>query len=225
MNPKKLIIGVVITIVLIAVGYFIYKKFIKPTPEPESDTDNQGKPITWTVDEFPLKQGSKGNRVKQLQAGLNILKNANLDIDGKFGTKTMAELKEHFNLEQLTESAYNTYIKPNINKIDEYIASKHPANKPKPNSGSGSGSSSNLFSVNNSTDFIGKSVVASGDFKGYLAKKDDDKFVIDEHKPVEYTDGQYIGIAQVDNNGWLQCIRANGSRVFVLKSKVKKFNS
>lgn len=220
-SPQIFII-IVISIILIVAFYFLYKKFMKPKPIPESEVDVQGKTITWTDDDFPLKKGASGTRVKQLQAGLNILKNENLAIDGKFGEKTLASLKEHFNVEQLSEAAYNSYIKPNINKIDEYIASQHPANKPAANA---KPANNNLFSVNNNSAFIGKSVTAVKSFKGYMGKKDDDIYIMDENKPIDYISGQFVGLVQADKNGWLQCFRTNGSRVFVLKTNVKIFNS
>lgn len=221
-KPAKIIIGIVITIILIAVGYFLYKKFAKPVPVPESDIDTQGKKISWSDDEFPIKKGSSGNRVKQLQAGLNILNNENLALDGKFGDKTLAALNEHYKVTQLSEAAYNTYIKPNLNKIDEYIASKHPANAKTSKPTSATPPSNSLFTINNDTALIGKSVWAALETRGFIGKKVNDKYVLDDSKPIEYASGQFIGVVQNDNNGWLQCMRTNGDRVFVLKSKVKK---
>lgn len=59
-------------------------------------------PTTEILGEAPLKNGSKGNAVKELQKNLNTLLNCKLDIDGIFGAKTEAALKkfqEAYNLE------------------------------------------------------------------------------------------------------------------------------
>ena len=216
---SSLIIVIVIIAIIAAVIYFVFASK-KSKAIPESNTDNLGKKISWTDDEFPLKKGSSGIRVKQLQTGLNIIKNNNLAIDGKFGEKTLSALKEGFNIESLSEANYNTYIKPNIIKINDYLNQSHPANKPSRKSGPSSFMSA--ITGNSQVNFIGKSVSATGNFQGFTAKADSDlEYVIDENKPVNYTSGQYIGVVEKEDNGWLRCVRSNGSRVFVLKTHAK----
>lgn len=59
-------------------------------------------PATEILGETSLKNGSKGNAVKELQKNLNTLLNCKLDIDGIFGAKTEVALKkfqEAYNLE------------------------------------------------------------------------------------------------------------------------------
>jgi peptidoglycan hydrolase-like protein with peptidoglycan-binding domain len=213
------IVAVIIVVIIAAVLFFVFSSK-KAKAIPESNTDNLGKKITWTDDDFPLIKGSTGIRVKQLQAGLNIIKNNNLAIDGKFGEKTLSALKEGYNIESLSEANYNTYIKPNITKINDYINQSHPANA----SAGKSGPSSLMAGITGKAlvNVIGKSISSTKNFQGFTAKADSDlEYIMDENKPVNYTNGQYIGVVEKEDNGWLRCVRSNGTRVFVLKNSVK----
>lgn len=53
------------------------------TPEPAAN------------DDFPLKKGSRGERVKKLQEFLNNMNNESLVVDGIFGSKTEAAVKRN----------------------------------------------------------------------------------------------------------------------------------
>lgn len=222
-TKTKGITGAIIFVVLIITGiaaYFLLRKPKNKTKGPESNIDTKtGKAIKWTPDtDFPLQKGSSGNRVKQLQAGLNILKKANLTVDGKFGDKTLAALKEGFGVDSLSESSYNLYIVPNITAINDEINKTHPSNKPKADSSASADTSSPAPNVN----FMGHSVSASKDTQGYGADTDADLgYTMSVSQPMNYTPGQFIGLVENDDNGWLRCVRANGSRVFVMKNAVK----
>jgi peptidoglycan hydrolase-like protein with peptidoglycan-binding domain len=206
-KKKNIIIIVVVVLCLGIIGFVIYyfrdKLFSKPSPAPEADTDESGKKITWQLDGFPLKLGSSGERVKHVQAGLNMLKEENLALDGKFGLKTEAAVFEHFKVKQISESAYNTFVKPNLEKIIQYITGK------KGNAAPGG------------ISLIGKTVFAKNDCTGFVALKKSNIWTIQEDQPIQYTAGAFIGVVEQDNNGWLVAFRTNGSRVFVEKKNAK----
>jgi hypothetical protein len=69
---------------------------------------------------------------------------------------------------------------------------------------------------------MGHSVSASKATQGFDAKNDDDLgYVMDVNNPRNYTAGQWIGLVENDDNGWLRCVRSDGKRVFVMKNAVK----
>lgn len=106
---KKTIAYAVVSLVAIAGGYFIYKYFSDkaalksgiPQPQPKGlapDKTASGKSIpNNSVDSnFPLKNGSKNTYVKELQDALGVA------IDGIFGKKTLAALKEQTGKTQIS---------------------------------------------------------------------------------------------------------------------------
>jgi hypothetical protein len=97
MTKKSNIAMIAIPVVLAAAGlYFIFrKKKVETTPkieDPKPDkivVEGKEQPIN-----FPLRRGSKGDLVKQLQGAL-MQYNSSLPVgwdDGKFGVKTEGEL-------------------------------------------------------------------------------------------------------------------------------------
>ncbi len=239
METSKISKPVLITIVFIviaiiaAVVYFLF--FNKKPPVPESNVDNAGNKINWTSDEFPLKKGSSGTKVKELQAALNILKNNNLATDGKFGEKTLAALQEGFKVDSLSEANYNTYIKPNITAINDFLAKSHPAN-----TGGSTTVVNNNPPVNAATKgfTMGKTVYANKKSTGYAGKVDgadsifdiggminqvlNKSYVLDSSQPISYAKDQLIGTAEkLDASGnFVQCQRTDFTRVFILKSNI-----
>ena len=211
MKLKTVFILIIVLAIIAATVYFSF--FYKPTPVEESNIDDKGKAITWDSDEFPLKLHSSGNRVKQLQAGLNIIKKSNLATDGKFGPLTLAALKEGFNVEILSEANYNTYILPHIEEINNEIAKAHPSNKATTEAKSDASKPA--------TSYLGKSVSTVKQTTAYVAIKSNGIYTEDTSKPLNYAPGQYVGVVEADSNGWLRCMRANGSRLLILKNTVK----
>lgn len=64
---------------------------------------------------FPLKQGSYGQQVKDIQHYLNYYYKAGLTEDGDFGPKTKTAVKKYLGKEQITEAEYNFYFAlPNL---------------------------------------------------------------------------------------------------------------
>lgn len=141
---KKLSKNATITIVIIAIlilgaiGFFLAKKYLFPNPldnDPDgsdSSVQNQSsssKPVNSNSDinpdksDFPLKVGSKGQRVKELQAALNYYKGASLKIDGNFGPKTLEALKSAYNVSSVSWANYQVFVKPWLKQINAYIDS------------------------------------------------------------------------------------------------------
>ena len=101
MNAKKTLGYVAITAILLTGGFFIYKYFStkpvigKPIPTPMPPNPPIVNPTNNTEDGFPLKLGSKNDYVKQLQDELGVI------VDGIFGSKTLAALKEQTGKSQI----------------------------------------------------------------------------------------------------------------------------
>ena len=55
-------------------------------------------------DDFPLKKGSCGARVKNVQIWLDV------PPTGKFGSETLTALKKKYNRKQITEAEYNSVV-------------------------------------------------------------------------------------------------------------------
>ena len=71
-----------------------------------------------------LKKGSRGEQVKLLQTELNSVLGCNLDIDGSFGSKTLAAVKEFqtkYDLKVDGIAGASTIGKLNVN----YLANKN----------------------------------------------------------------------------------------------------
>ena len=236
METSKISKPVLITIVFIviaiiaAVVYFLF--FNKKPPVPESNVDNAGNKINWTSDEFPLKKGSSGTKVKELQAALNILKNNNLATDGKFGEKTLAALQEGFKVDSLSEANYNTYIKPNITAINDFLAKSHPANtaaatvvnnNPPANAATkGFTMGANVYATIKCTGYAGVEVDQSTsklDILGIFNNLTNKQYK-NSNTPITYTTDQWIGIAEKydDSGQFVQCMKNDYSRVFIPKS-------
>lgn len=128
---KNKILYIVVAIVFVSiVVYYIYNKsrtnkqeltepnidYAKRAIQPaEMNLGTNEKPI------FPIKAGSKGQHVAELQRGLNhqyfairkknILKP--LDTDGDFGSKTLAMLKDLYNVSQVDKELVKRMYKDN----------------------------------------------------------------------------------------------------------------
>ncbi len=109
-NAPKIIAGIV---ALVGV-YFIYK-YIKDTKKPKEekkdDTTSTSQPIPIPTSIYPIKKGSKGNKVKELQRLLLQIDPNSLPkygADGDFGSET--------------EAALNKILgKKSIDSADDYI--------------------------------------------------------------------------------------------------------
>ncbi len=125
-NKKKKIAGIVLgTAAAGILGYFGWHYFTNrknnsamtdelPLPSPE-EKDFQPHNIPVRNDDFPLKRGSRGQRVKALQESLIARYGKSIlpkyGSDGDFGSETVAALKKAGLPESIDENAYNSITK------------------------------------------------------------------------------------------------------------------
>lgn len=114
---KGLLIGSVVLLLLAGVGYGVYwwlgKKNVAPPKKDDTPSnDKEVINITASNDNFPLKEGSKGERVKLLQQFINLTaKTLRYDIkigeDGKFGPGTEAALYKIEKVKEVDRPLWN----------------------------------------------------------------------------------------------------------------------
>lgn len=139
---KRKKIMLVVLVVLLLVLFVVWPKKSNPLNTPETtDTGDDGinddlpivppnitpvKPVVIPdgQSEFPLKKGSKGNRVKQLQEIINFNDSAfgqtggvYLTADGNFGPKTESRVKAVFGSPVVTEAQFKTAVERRKNAI------------------------------------------------------------------------------------------------------------
>ena len=128
---KKAIYSIVGGVAVVVIGYFAYKKITAPTisfgefdEEDDKDTGGTTNPTTPSNSDFlPLKKGSKGEKVKQLQRflvaeGYNIGSfGVNNDgVDGDFGSITERAVKENQQPFAMFKSMYPTAVLGQVSK-------------------------------------------------------------------------------------------------------------
>lgn len=108
-------------LVPVAIGaYLIYRQFAKKK-DPKSDAPilPTPSPSPAPTSDFPLKKGSKNGTVENLQKILNIGLQADgatlLVVDGDFGSKTLAALKQIFDVESISNQAELDDLKDYVN--------------------------------------------------------------------------------------------------------------
>lgn len=138
MKTKKLIIIILIVAVVAFAAYKLLQEFGQ-----EGETNGWEKPTNSTGgtspstssrnDNFPLKKGSKGERVKVVQKFCNWAKDCGLTVDGDFGSRTEAAVKkcvfvDGVEANYVSETAYNTMntILAKYKTRADYIASQSP---------------------------------------------------------------------------------------------------
>ncbi len=114
---KKLIFPIIL--ILIAVGlavyFFILKKKnadgtgseLPPIPGPSGNGSDPA-PIQTSL--FPLKRGSKGEFVKNVQKFLNWKYKAGLTVDGDFGPKTETAVLKFLKVKTISQGLYKEGI-------------------------------------------------------------------------------------------------------------------
>ncbi len=220
-NTKPyIIVGIVLFVVailiIIYVKFFKKKVIVNPSNDTPADTKRQ-----WSNDEFPLKLGSQGLKVKYLQAGLNIAYNSRLATDGKLGEKTAAVLKENTGADSISEQVYNDIIEPKMTLIKKYLDNI---------SGAGSKPVTENQSVQNATAAPtkigidkGDSVEATKTTTGWKVLKNvfsGDYKMANEVYGV-FKPREYIGVVLDIQNKWIVCAAANDHAVYVLSADVK----
>lgn len=113
-TKKYLIIGSV-SIIVIGLIYYLYrtrKKNNDITPDQTTVPTNTN-PTQNVTDDFPLKKGSSGTRVKNLQIALNKQVKAPyvaLTVDGIFGNKTLETLQRIYKVSEVSEKLFQTIL-------------------------------------------------------------------------------------------------------------------
>lgn len=117
-------------------GYLIYRRAKKKAQETGTGevsgggTSGKGTNI---FSNFPIKKGSSGNMVKQLQQAL-VNQGAKLPkygVDGKFGSETEAALKSLYKITSVTDQTTFDYITKTGNKAKSTSSAvpEYPINK------------------------------------------------------------------------------------------------
>lgn len=119
MNRTTKIILISLGVIGTGVGiYFLLRKPKSNGTTPSIEPNNPTLPPVKKT--FPLKRGSKGDKVKQLQRYLNINYSSGLVVDGDFGPKTEAALNTATGLSQVSESWYqNNVLNVNIPTVTD----------------------------------------------------------------------------------------------------------
>lgn len=130
MNKNKILYIVVAIVFISIIAYYIYNKSKSNNQElTEPNTDDAKRAIqpaetnlgTNEKPIFPIKRGDKGLHVQELQKGLNhqyfAIRKKNvlkpLDTDGDFGSKTLAMLKDLYNVSQVDKELVKRMYKDN----------------------------------------------------------------------------------------------------------------
>lgn len=109
-NKKKTAIIIVCCILAVALIAFLIWKMLHQNNEETSSSD------TVDGDDFPLQEGSRGDKVRLLQEYLNTqlmkmqdgeVRPSLLDVDGIFGAKTATACKAVFGTESISKSQFN----------------------------------------------------------------------------------------------------------------------
>lgn len=117
MNKKILTISLV-TLGLAGAGFGVYWYLRKKSKKVVEETETNNNTTNVFVgssrnDDFPLKKGSKGERVKMLQEFINMyakvknISGVNLTTDGDFGSGTEAALQKVFGMKEVDRSKWN----------------------------------------------------------------------------------------------------------------------
>tara|TARA_R110000803_G_scaffold16317_1_gene44737 strand:+ start:21390 stop:21779 length:390 start_codon:yes stop_codon:yes gene_type:complete len=85
------------------------------TPSSDGGSSNTTEPAA--NEDFPLKKGSKGERVKKLQDFLNRENNESLAVDGIFGSKTEAAVKRN-------QAPFSTFKQMHPNAVEGQVQQK-----------------------------------------------------------------------------------------------------
>lgn len=99
MNRNKIIISIVAILVIgLALWLILRKPKVKEVQPPS------GNPIV-----FPMKKGSTGKGVEQLQRYLNQKYSAGLRVDGDWGDKTETAVQTYLKRDNISEEVYNKW--------------------------------------------------------------------------------------------------------------------
>lgn len=108
-NKKKTVIIIVCCVLAVAlIAFLVWKMIHQNNEETSSDAE--------ASDDFPLQEGSRGDKVRLLQEYLNTqlmkmqdgeVRPSLLDVDGIFGAKTATACKAVFGTDSISKSQFN----------------------------------------------------------------------------------------------------------------------
>ena len=121
----------VVAVIVIIIGVLLYLIVIKPSKKAitttsktiSPSTDPTGASYVPNASLFPLKLGSQGKEVEQLQEYMQYQYNAQYPkygIDGKWGPETDANVKQYLNRDNVSLNAYNTW------GLNSYLTTVYP---------------------------------------------------------------------------------------------------
>ena len=104
----------IILLAVLASVIFFFNLLKKKLQMNTAPAPGEGSEITPNVNyaDFPLRKGSKGEAVKNLQLALNKARNIDLVPDGVFGNATLKALKDNYGYETVSKTQYNSMVLP-----------------------------------------------------------------------------------------------------------------
>lgn len=108
MKNKWVWIGLAVLIILLLI--WAYYNYIKK-PENPSDTNSYS---GGNKNTFPLKYGSTGKEVSNLQAYLNTANTAGIGVDGIWGPETEAAVKKYLGRTEISKELYDELMRTKI---------------------------------------------------------------------------------------------------------------
>lgn len=112
---KGWIVFIVVLVVAAAVLLYAFRDRIFAKETEDDGSDGEAAPVA-EASEFPLKRGSRGDKVTALQKYLNSvlalapLLDPELDVDGIFGDKTAQACATAFGEPVCSEANYKAYV-------------------------------------------------------------------------------------------------------------------
>ncbi len=111
MKKQTMQLGLIF-LAMIFIIVFLNKYFKKKLPMNTEGDPTTGLPEEINTTAFPLKLGSSGQEVKNLQMVLNQTRNTALAEDGSFGNATLTALQTHFGANEVSEVDYRANVLP-----------------------------------------------------------------------------------------------------------------
>lgn len=137
-NKILLLVCIIVVVITAATLYYFEKKRKEELSEGEIKSSSGTTTQTTTSSVFPLKKGSKGEEVKNLQRKINEYLTyywfmlqvkptyQTLSVDGIWGTKTESNVQYVFKKNQISEQEYKLFLLSAFNGSDNwFIDSKY----------------------------------------------------------------------------------------------------
>jgi len=108
MARKQLIFTVIVFVVFLAGVLFLFRKKIFKKKNKELDMGGAGE-VPADMPIFPLKKGSQGKEVEQMQLWLAKNRSATFPkfgMDGKFGAETLSQVEKYLGVKEVPEKMF-----------------------------------------------------------------------------------------------------------------------